>query len=401
LELGLFAGSPWGVPSLDSYRVFDEAIAAFERANPGITVEYRPGTLRDDYSEWLAQRILRGNEPDVMVVMSEDFDTYASIGVMEGLDRWIDSDPAFHRGDYFSTALESGRYQGTQFALPIEVVPNLMFVNTAVLAEAGIPMPKSGWTWGDFFDICRKVTHASNGDGIIDRFGTIRASWRYFAFSNGAMPFDPSGTQARFDTPSFINTISFVADVRKLSRGQREPDFASGKVAFAPDQFSKYRAYKYYPYRVTNFAQFNWEAIEMPRGPDGQAASELSSFMMALSGRSRHKSEAWRFLEFLVTDMDTQQNLIRYSYGWPALKRATDNDAAASLLRRNFSGAEGVIDSKVIDAIIEHSMVAPRFKKYDAAMNIADRELYRIIDDPYDLEARLHALNRTIAEFIK
>lgn len=46
-------------------------------------------------------------------------------------------------------------------------------------------------------------------------------------------------------------------------------------------------------------------------------------------------------------------------------------------------------------------MVAPRFKKYDAAMNIADRELYRIIDDPYDLEARLHALNRTIAEFIK
>jgi multiple sugar transport system substrate-binding protein len=401
LELGLFAGSAWGVPTLDSYRWIDEAIAAFERANPRIRVTYRSGTLRDDYSEWLAQKIVRGSGPDVMFVMSEDFDAYAAIGVMEGLDRWIDDDSSFRRGDYFANALESGRFQGRQFALPVEVVPDLMFVNTALLAEAGIRIPSDAWTWDDFYRISDAVTKDLDGDGAIDRFGTTRASWRCFAFADGSIPFDEAGTEARLDTPSFIRTISYVAELRKLSRGQREPDFSSGKVAFSPDWFSKYRAYKYYPYRVNNFAQFTWEAIAMPRGPDGPGASELASSLMAVSRRSAHKAEAWRFLKYLVSDPLTQQNVLRYSYGWPVLKSAGSTPETEALLRRNFSGAEGAIDSGAIGSIIDHSVVAPRFKKYDTAMDMADRELYRIIDDPYDLEDRLHKLNRAVDSYLK
>lgn len=401
LELGLFAGSAWGVPSLDSYKWIDEAIAAFERSNPRITVTYRSGTLRDDYSEWLAQKIVRGSEPDVVFVLSEDFDAYAAIGVMEGLDRWIDADPSFRREDYFGNALASGRFQGRQFALPVEVVPDLMFVNTVVLADAGIPIPRAGWTWDDFYRICNAVTRDLDGDGVLDRFGTTRASWRCFAFANGSIPFNEAGTESRLDYPSFIRTISYVAELRKLSLGQREPDFSSGKVAFAPDWFSKYRAYKYYPYRVNNFAQFTWEAIAMPRGPDGPGASELASSLMAISRRSKHKAEAWSFLKFLVSDPLMQQNILRYSYGWPALRSATTTPEAAAFLSRNFSGTEGAINSKGIGSIIDHSVVAPRFKKYDAAMDMADRELYRIIDDPYELEDRLHKLNRTVDAYLK
>jgi len=105
LELGLFAGSNWGVPTGDSYRLYDEAIARFERENPGIRVRYRCGTLRSDYSEWLAQRIVRGHEPDVMVVLAEDFNTYAAIGVMAPLDARIARDPGFQPGDFYHTAL--------------------------------------------------------------------------------------------------------------------------------------------------------------------------------------------------------------------------------------------------------------------------------------------------------
>jgi multiple sugar transport system substrate-binding protein len=396
LELGLFAGSNWGVPTGDSYKLYDEAIARFEQANPGIKVRYRPGTLRRDYSEWLAQRIVNGMEPDVMVVLAEDFNTYAAIGVMAPLDRYILKDPAFNPDDFYQTALEAGRYQTTQFALPIEVVPNLMFVNKNILAESGLAVPTKGWTWDDFYRICKQVTRSTRGDHELDRFGATRFSWRYFMYADGLEPFNPTGTEAHFDTPGFVRTINFVAQVHKLSGNQREPEFDSGRVAFAPERLSMYRAYKYYPYRINKFAQFNWEAIEMPKGPDGRNASELSSLLLAVSHRSAHPDEAWRFLKFLSADPVTQLDVLRYSFGWPALKKIASTPQATAQLSKNLPGSERSVDVNVIDSIIENSVVAPRFKKYDEAMDAADKELYRIIDDPYDLDNRLDSLNQAI-----
>lgn len=401
LEIALFAGSNWGVPSGDSYRLYDEAIKRFEAENPDIKVRYRSGTLRDDYSEWLAQRIVRGNEPDLFVILPEDFNTYASIGVLEDLDSRIGQDPDFTRGSIFETALASGRYQDSQFALPIEIVPNLMLINTTLLEQAGVPKPQPGWTWADFKRICNQTTRDSDGDGQIDRFGATRISWRWFAAANGLSPFAPDGSEAYLDTPAFIRTIELLSSIRQLSDGQREPDFNSGAVAMTADQLSMYRAYKYWPYSVRRYTNFSWEAMEMPKGPDGRNSSELSTLLMALSHRSVHQAEAWRFLRFLATDTSFQRSILQYSHGWPAWRAAGQGPEVRAMLSRNLSGSVGSIDNTVINAIIDHSLATPRFRKYDAALDMADRELYQIIDNPYDLEDRLHRLNRKVNRFLQ
>jgi len=401
VTLGIFAGSTWGVPTGDSYRFYDEAIQAFEKANREVKVNYRSGTLREDYSEWLAQKIVQGNEPDVMLVLAEDFNTYSSIGVFEDLVPFMAKDPEFQASSFYPQVLASGGFQGHQFALPIEIDPTLMFVNTSLLADAGIPVPKPGWDWDDFYSICQKVTGKVGSDGVLERFGATRFSWRSLAFTDGWRPFSPQGTEAYFDTPGFIRTIDFVSKVRKLSLNQREPDFDSGKVAFAPDRFSNYRAYHYYPYRVKRFAQFNWVAMEMPRGPAGRNASELPTLLVALSHRSAHKAEAWKLIKLLSANPEVQLGILRYSSGWPALVSAADDPRTPEILRKNFPGTEGLIDGKVINAIVEKAITPPRFKRYDQVMDMADKELYRIIDDPSNLEDRLHKLNQAINTFLK
>ena len=60
LHLGVFAGSYWGTPNGSSYQVLDDAIARFEDAHPGVTVEYESGIPVDEYSEWLAGHLLVG-----------------------------------------------------------------------------------------------------------------------------------------------------------------------------------------------------------------------------------------------------------------------------------------------------------------------------------------------------
>ena len=82
LRVGIFVGSPWGVPGGDPYGLFDESIAAFEEAHPGVKVTYVSGISRDDYGEWLTECFLAGDEPDVFLLLPEDFELYAAQGAL-------------------------------------------------------------------------------------------------------------------------------------------------------------------------------------------------------------------------------------------------------------------------------------------------------------------------------
>ncbi len=47
----------------------------------------------------------------------------------------------------------------------------MMCVNKDLLEKEGISIPESGWTLEDFYEICKKVTKDTNGDGVVDQYG--------------------------------------------------------------------------------------------------------------------------------------------------------------------------------------------------------------------------------------
>ena len=58
------------------------------------------------------------------------------------------------------------------------------------------------------------------------------------------------------------------------------------------------------------------------------------------------------------------------------------------------------VDKRLLSQVIEQSTVTPRFHKYDAAMNIADNEIFRIINDDMDAETALRSFNRYLGEYL-
>ena len=127
----------------NSATMFDEhhvdewisAIKKFEKEHPGVKVHYETGIRKEDYSEWLDRKILEGETPDVFMVLSDDFYKYVSLNVISDLDNQIANDRNFKKEYFFDTVLDIGKYHESQYALPYEVVPTLMFVNKTLLEQ--------------------------------------------------------------------------------------------------------------------------------------------------------------------------------------------------------------------------------------------------------------------------
>lgn len=403
LEFGTFAGTMYDVPDWQSFIALDAAIEKFEKANPHIVVNYKSGILKGDYSERLAQDILKSHEPDVFTVLPGDFNTFASIGELKDLDSLIKKDNTFDLSKQYDNAVKSGKYQNSQFALAKEVDPELMFVNKTLLKKEGIQLPSENWTWKDFYEICKQVTLDTDNDGKIDQFGQVGFSWQQAVYTNGQQLFDLNGSKANFNNEHVIEAIKFVISLNKLNQNfiVNATDFDNSKVAFSPFPFSTFRAYKVYPYKVMKYGEFEWECIKLPKGPQGNNAGELNNLLIGISSRTKHEKEAWQFLKFLTNNPDIQMDVLKYSHGMPVLKDVVESsEADKELLKYNLDG-NVFINKKSLGEVVEQSIVTPRFHKYDECMDIADKEIFQLINVGKDVDITMSKLNSKLNSILR
>ena len=368
LTIGVFAGSNWDVPNGDCYKIIDQAIERYEKEYPMIQIEYESGILKEDYSEWLSAKYLKGEEPDVFMILGEDFNTLSALGALKNLDSLIQKDQQFHIEDYYASVLYSGQYYNHQYALPYESNPTLMFVNQTLLKKEHIHLPDNDWTLDDFYTICQQVTKDTNNDGQIDQYGCYNYDWLDSVYSHKVNLFDENGESCYLNQKDVKNAISFVQKIYNLNQGYTvtSQDFDMGKVAFAPMSFAEYRTYKPYPYRVKKYSQFEWDCIQMP-GADENNSSEVSSLLMGISSRTSHIQEAWEFLKLLTYDTQTQKTLFQYSQGISSLKTVIQSDDVESLLNSDIL-EDTQVNLNLLNDVMENAMSQSQFRKYNSAI---------------------------------
>ena len=397
LRFGMMAGSYWDVPTGNCYEVVDGVISRFEEKHPGVTVEYVSGVLKEDYAEWLAEQVLLGREPDVFMVPEGELDTFASLGVLKELEPLMERDKGFSKDAYYDAAFLYGNIRGSQYALPYESVPTLMFVNKTLLAREGIAMPQADWTWEDLLSVCRQVTRDTDGDGVIDQFGCFDYGWREAADSNGAVLFEKDGKGAYFADARVEEAVRFVKDLNSANEGYvvTAREFDEGQVAFRPFAFSQYRTYKPYPWRIKKYSDFEWDCVKLPSGPSGSGQTRLDTLLMGISSRTGREDLAWEFLKELCYEEETQIHLLRASQGMPVLKSAARSPLLLQVLGSDAPGS-GNMDVDIIGQVMEEAMETPNFRLYAWAMNLADGEIGRMIQGDVSMDSGLLKLQREI-----
>lgn len=402
LEVGIFAGSNWDVANANSYVIIDKAVEKFEASHENVKVHYYSGIRKEDYSEWFSGKLLEGKEPDVFMVLGEDFNQFGEIGVMKNLEELIARDKTFHTEDYYTTTLQAGKYKGRQYALPYETMPTLMFVNKTLLNHEGIQVPDNDWTWDDLYEISLEITRDRDGDGILDQFGTYNYGWTEAAYANGARLFDENGTLAYFNDEQVVGAVRFARQLQELNQGQKvtQDDFDGGNVAFMPLSFAEYRTYKTYPYKIKKYTKFQWDCIALPAGREGGNTSTVNTLLMGISNSTRQEKLAWEFLKLLTYDEEIQMDIFRYSQAVPVLKKVTESKEAENILREDTEKTEKVIDNLLLGSVIENGKVTPKFPKYSGAMNLAENEINRIIEDDDNIENSLRILQRQVSQYL-
>lgn len=403
LELGMFTGSNWDVANANSFIIIDEAIERFENEHPGVRIHYYSGIQKEDYSEWFSRKLLAGKEPDVFMILGTDFNQFSSLGIMKNLNGLMEQDTDFEQEKYFSSAFQAGQYADIQYALPYETVPTLMFVNKTLLTREGIDMPDQDWTWEEMYDICRKVTKDTDGDGMPDQFGIYNYDWIDAVCSNGGEIFRQDGYESYFTDDRVVNAVKYVQRLDDLYQGQKvvQEDFNRGKVAFMPMTFAEYRTYKTYPYKIKRYANFQWDCITMPAGSQGDNLSQVDTLLMGIGVHTKNEKLAWEFLKLLTYDEAIQTDIFRYSQGASVLKEVTRSGEMENIVQEDMEESDTVISGDLLGRVIEEGHIEPQFKRYEQAKALADSEIGKILENDKNVDSSLKIIQRTINDFLR
>lgn len=401
IELSLYSGNSWGVPQNFAYAIYDKAVELFEEqyADKGYRVNLRTGLMYKDYSEWFAKQVLKGKEPDLFLIIEEDFTTFAAIGLLEKLDPYIKRSDLPEEG-FFRNALEAGQYQGSQYALPIGIVPSFLIYNEDLLASLGLEIDLDHWTWDQFYRLCSQITGDIDGDGIIDRFGVEGYDWHQAFYTNDDALFNERGSQAGFNPRYMAELIEFLKRMHALNQGMVVSDgmFEMGRVGFKTFNLSEFRVYGSYPYRILRYGDFDWEAIPFPHGPHGSSKSKLYTVQLGMSSRSRHKDVAFEFLRFISSDKEFQYQIWEYSNMLPVSYEAFDQIYHSGIMQRD---GMRPLDRNFIESVITDSYIDPDFKKYPVIDDYITQRIFKIIAQDEEIDAGVRDVRQRINDLLQ
>lgn len=402
LRVAVFAGSNWNVPEADSYQLLDEFFTDFETKHPGVEIDYTSGVVRDSYGEWISQRILDDNLPDVLFVPSELFSILCKNQTLQPLEKYISKDTNFNLSIYYDSSLQSGYYNDKLYALPYLSVPELMFVNKSLLSASGYKIPSENWSWQDFLEIVKGVTKDINGDGKLDQYGFVGYTWEQAAYTNNVEFYDERANSVSLSSDAMIETVTFLRELYKACNQNEVTGqmFDEGLVAFKPMNYSDYRTYAPYPWRVKKFSKFDWECLPFPAAKNGDNVSAIDTLMIGMSAHSSNPDLAWELMRDLSSSQQYQKLVASQLPGVSALPSVMKSADLNQELGQYIPGTSQ-FEMKILDTVMNKGRSVRRTQDFEQIVQSANAIINDLCHNQQDIENELIRLDQNINSILK
>lgn len=311
----------WG--NEDRAKITNQAVDAFEKANPGITVETESIDF-DSYFDRLATSVAAGDEPDVITMGGAYPREYADRGVLLDLAE-VEGD--LDLGVLDESALANGTFDDKRYGVPTGVNTYGLVANPAIFKAAGVPLPDDDtWSWDDYVRIAEEISAKSpegtfgsedpTAPDTLDLYANQRTGLGLYS-PEGEIAIDRDTVRDWFDLTTGLMSEGATpsASLTAELAGQPAPEqtlLGRGKAAMRFGWSNLLTAYR----------QASGAELVMLRAP-GETTDEgtgmwlQASQLYTISKRSEHPEAAAKLIDFLVSDTKAA-DLIRADRGIPA-----------------------------------------------------------------------------------
>lgn len=221
-----------------------EVIKEFERTHPGVKIEWTK-VERGAYADTMTTLFAGGQPPEIVHLASFEFQKFADNGWLENLGPWIEKSKLDLKG---WSGQEKCTWQKETVCIMMLYFGYIMAYNEEILAKEGLSVPKN---YAEFLAAARKTTKDTNGDNILDQFGTGHETkgggGQYLSeMLNYVLDAKANWTDAdgkiTINTPEMIEGLSRWKTIvkenltpRDLSAGEVRQLFVDGKIAMKID----------------------------------------------------------------------------------------------------------------------------------------------------------------------
>lgn len=288
-----------------------EAIKAFEKANPDINVsaEYTPF---DSYADKLATQFAANDAPDVVMIPETHLGEYADRGALQEL-----GDDIATTG-FAESSIEAGETAEGRFGITAGLNAMAIMANPNVLKQADVAVPDdSSWTWADYSDVASQVTSGSDGESYgsgAPNFGPalelwLRQSGKSLYTDDGSLGFVASDAVSYFDYLASLRSTEAIPRASVIVedlRGLEQSGLATKRDALGWFWSSAVGA--------VNAASGEQMQLLMPPS-DGGGADDAGLYvkadsLWAVNARTEESGAAKQLIDFLVNDPVAGEKLL-------------------------------------------------------------------------------------------
>lgn len=299
----------WKGPFSDNEAdLWKSTIAKFEKENPDIKVEF----LATPWETWLEKytsAFASGSPPDVSF-MNEWYPQFAEANQLVDLTPRVNSTL---RAQYSKEDWDYCTYNGKVLGIPFTLGVSVVFYHKDAFRREGITQIPQDWE--SFREVCKKLTH---GDQWALKFVSVPDlnihQYMPFVIQSGATYFNENNTASGFNNPEGIRGIQYITDLivkdkvapslELYSDDQLDDMFARGKIVMTLTGIEEYADI------MENNPDQEIGAFLWPKGPAADPIAARANYgalsLLSISQASKHKEEAWRFIEFLTKPENEQ-----------------------------------------------------------------------------------------------
>jgi multiple sugar transport system substrate-binding protein len=298
-------------------RSLREAIAEFERLNPGIKVEAEPVALGQRDVKFTTA-IRAGAGPDVFALDVNPVKQYIKEGWVKDLTPFIEKEGGQQwLADFYPRSLMPVTEENKVYGVPKNMVAMVMVYNSELFKEAGIKsLPKN---WKEYREACKKLTKATKAGGPVDQWGVafvlakacfdLRFSVVLRGFGGDFLT--PDWKHSALNTPQAKEAFNYVVDLilkdKVMPPGVTQVDCNEARRLLA---FKKTAMKIGTMWSITEVSGMNpelngWKVLDMfpipqKEGVKSKIRSTLYQKSIFMNPNTKNPEAAWKLIKFLT-----------------------------------------------------------------------------------------------------